>query len=158
MGRGLSPQQRAVLALAYDGYRRRDERAQERADLLVQLEAAGGRPADAPRPSRPSPDLWYDHALLALHGFKHGEGARDRWRRRLPTDTIRLYRGATRYGEAAGTISRAEYDAAHASLARTLARLVARGYLVKLFRGGYSLTDAGVDVARQLAATGDQQP
>jgi Mn-dependent DtxR family transcriptional regulator len=44
----------------------------------------------------------------------------------------------------AARITRAEYEVAHASVARTLARLVKRGLLERHHRYGYCLTAVGV--------------
>jgi hypothetical protein len=152
MGRGLSEQQRRILAVAYDCYLHREERSAGRRAQLAAAEAAGGLPPAQPPPSRPlRPALHLTHsdALLALYGWRTGESHRSWIERRLhiPSGTMDVYAGwgARRSGtDRVATIPRAEFNVAHASVARTIARLVARGLIAKGGRDTYALTPAGI--------------
>ncbi len=164
MGRGLSGQQRRVLAVAYGNYRQREERVREvqEADAFVArlagvFAATRGRHAPAPRPSRTPPDLFHSDALLALYGWRGGRMDRT-WRERrlhIPSDTVNVYRAwGERDEEKVATIGRDEYNTAHASTARTIARLVARGLLEQREPGRYFLTDAGRALCEEHQAGG----
>ena len=132
MGRGLSAQQRRVLALAYDNHRK------------------GSRGLMA--------DLMHGEALLALHGWRSGRSDRDprNRRRRLPGASLKV---STGYGQRdhVATISQAEYDTAHASVNRTIARLVERGLLEKRGHHAYGLTEQGIALGAQLAAPAQEE-
>ncbi len=160
MGRGLSEQQRRVLAVAYGNYQRREERhrgAQESAAFLGKLAAifAATRGQQAPPawPVRTPPDLFHSDALLALYGWRGGQMNRT-WRERrlhIPRDTVNVYHAwEKRDTEKVATISRDEYNVAHASTARTIARLVARGLLEQREPHRYFLTDAGLALCAEL--------
>ncbi len=162
MGRGLSEQQRRVLAVAYGNYQRREERqreAQEDAAFVGKLAAVfaatRGQQAPAPRPTRTPPDLFHADALLALYGWRGSQMNRT-WRERrlrIPSDTVNVYHAwRKRDDEKVATIGRDEYNVAHASTARTIARLVARGLLEQREPRRYFLTDAGRALCAELDA------
>ncbi len=166
MGQGLSEQQRRVLAVACDHHRRREERrqrAQEARDFYrvpaATLTARRGRQLAPPSPVRTPPDLLHSEALLALYGWCSGQSKRT-WherRRRIASDTVNVYRTWRPRDDTtkAATIRRAEYNIAHASPARTIARLVARGLLEQREPHRYFLTDAGLALCAELReATG----
>ena len=122
MGRGLSPQQRRVLAVARKNPGRYVTTAQARAELYGWWWA---RRDSVRKPwqvySYPKPSQGYDVD-------KHGPPNRPPEER-----------------------TTAEIDATHAATARTLARLCERGLLVREERGIYRLTDEGLAIADRLA-------
>jgi len=126
MGRGLSAQQRKVLALAYDNHR----------------QGSRGRMAD----------LMHDEALLALHGWRSGRSERDprNRRHRLPGASVKVSTGYGRRDHVA-MLTRTQYDATHASVSRTVARLVQRGLLEKRDGAAYALTEQGLALCARLA-------
>jgi hypothetical protein len=129
MARGLSEQQQKILAWANE----------QRAGTTQ-----GG-----------SWHLTYADALFALFGWRSGLQKRDYWQRRrhIPSNTMMIFPGRTKGPDTViGTISRAEYQVAQASTARTLRRLVERGLLGRHPNYGYVLTEAGVRLADQWAA------
>ncbi len=165
MGRGLSGQQRRVLAVAYDHYQRREERrqhAQKARDFFhvaaAALTARRGGELAPPAPVRTPPDLLHSEALLALYGWRSGRSNRT-WherRRRIPSDTVNVYRTwRPREDTQVATIGRDEYHVAHASTARTIARLVARGLLERREPHRYVLTDAGLALCAELFDGGE---
>ncbi len=165
MGRGLSEQQRRVLAVAYDHHRRREERrqrAQEARDFYrlaaAVLAARRGRQLAPPSPVRTPPDLLHTEALLALYGWCSGRSNRT-WherRRRIPSNTVTVYRTRRpREDTKVATIRRDEYTMAHASTARTIARLIARGLLERREPHRYVLTDAGLALCAELFDGGE---
>ena len=133
MGRGLSAQQRRVLVLAYDNHR-------------------GG-------PRGLMADLMHDEALLALHGWRSGRSERDprNRRRRVPGASLKVSTGYAHRDHVA-VISQAEYDTAHASVNRTIARLVQRGLLEKRGHHAYALTGQGLALCAHLAAETPPEP
>jgi hypothetical protein len=166
MGRGLSQQQRRILAVAYGAWRDRAAEYAKTREAEAFVEKIGvsgaawrGRPAPAPRhgPSIPPPHITHNAALLALYGWRSGKQDRDWWarRRRQTSDTMAVSRRYNARGEAIiARISRADYETAHASTARTLARLVERGLLEPHHRYGWYLTEAGL---RWCAAWADEK-
>ncbi len=168
MGRGLSRQQRRVLAVAYDNYQRRAERLREWqeddafvAKLATVFAATRGQPAPPPRPTRTPPDLFHSDALFALYGWRGGQMNRT-WRERrlhIPSDTVNVYRAWEKRDSAkVTTIGRDQYNTAHASTARTIARLVARGLLEQREPGRYFLTGAGLALCGEQAAGVPREP
>ena len=121
MGRGLSPQQRRVLALARTNPGRYVTTQQARAELYGWWWA---RRDSVRKPwqvyTQPKPSQGYDVD-------KHG----------LPTPPEER--------------TTAELDASHAATARTLTRLSERGLLKREDRGIYRLTDEGLAIADRLA-------
>ncbi len=158
VGRGLSVQQQRVLALAYSNALRRAEReAEEQARvrhlnaLLAATTASRGKESPTVLAPYPLPDLTHSAVLLALYGWRSGKMQRS-WlerRGRIQTDTVRVYASFGPYDEA-GTISRSEYEVAHASVSRTTTRLIQRGLLEDRGRGAYYLTDAGRALCAEL--------
>jgi len=156
MGRGLSQQQRQVLAVAYAAWSSRAAqyaKTREAEDFVAKIGAIGaamrGRPARPPRygPSIPPPHITHSDALLALYGWRSGKQERDWWarRRRQTSATMAVSKRYNARGqEIEAVISRAEYEKAHASTARTLARLVERGLLEPHHRYGWYLSVAGM--------------
>lgn len=156
MGRGLSEQQRRILTVAYGVWRDRVAeyaKTREAEAFVANMGAIGarlrGRPAPAARhgPSIPPPHITHSAAMLALYGWRSGRQDRDWWarRRRIPSDTMAVSKRYNARGqEVEAVISRAEYEKAHASTARTLARLVERGYLEAHHRYGWYLTEQGI--------------
>ncbi len=162
MGRGLSGQQRRVLAVAYDHHQRREERRQRAQEARDHFRVAAavwaarqGRQLAPPSPVRTPPDLLHSEALLALYGWCSGRSNRT-WherRRRIPSNTVNVYRTwRPREDTQVATIGRDEYNVAHASTARTIARLVARGLLEQREPRRYFLTDAGLALCAELDA------
>ncbi len=167
MGRGLSQQQRQILGAAYTTWCDRAAayaKTQQAESFVHKCGVIGaamrGRSAPAPTsgPSIPPPHITHNAALLVLYGWRSGKQDRDWWarRRRQTSDTMAV---STRYGDTYGkervaTISRADYETAHASTARTLARLVERGLIEPHHRYGWYLTEAGL---RWCAAWADEE-
>jgi len=156
MGRGLSQQQRQILGVAYAAWNARPAgyaKTQDAENFVHKCGVIGaamrGRPAPAPHygPSIPPPQLTHSDAMLALYGWRSGKQDRDWWarRRRQTSDTMAVSPRYNARGEAiVARISRAEYETAHASTARTLARLVERGLLEPHHRYGWYLTEEGL--------------
>jgi hypothetical protein len=147
------------MAVAFANYQQRFDRYREQEEYRLRWQTAAigyaamsGRRVQPPRlgPEIPPPHIASADALSALYGWRSGRQDRDWWARRRheTSDTMQV---ADRYGrrrqDDAGlvaTISRAEYERAHASTARTLARLVERDLLEPHPRWGWYLTEAGV--------------
>jgi hypothetical protein len=150
MGRGLSAQQRRVLGVAYANYQDRAERNREHEATMRSFDAQLRRTQEW-GPRVPLPHLTHHAAMLALHGWVSGAITQG--------DSMRVYADFVggQFGPAGATpvvatISRAAYEAAHASTTRTLTRLVARGLLATYdYHGGFDLTEAGIAVAAALA-------
>ena len=151
---------RRVLAVACDHHRRREERrrhAQEARDFYraaaATLAARRGRQLAPPSPVRTPAELLHGEALLALHGWCGSRSNRTGGERRRHTrsDTVTVYRTwRPREDTKVATIGRDEYNVAHASTARTIARLVARGLLERREPRRYFLTDAGLALCAEL--------
>lgn len=166
MGRGLSQQQRQILGAAYTAWcDRAAAYAKTRGAAAFVHKAASlgaamrGRPAPAPHygPSIPPPHVTHSDAMLTLYGWRSGKQDRDWWarRRRQTSDTMAVSPRYNARGEAiVARISRADYETAHASTARTLARLVERALLEPHHRYGWYLTEAGL---RWCAAWADEE-
>jgi len=163
MARGLSAQQRRLLAAAYAKLRGREAEYQKTIEARAHLDtvlaawnASRGRKPEPPKygPAIPPPHITHADALLTLYGWRSGTQDRDYWqrRRRIPSDRMRV---ATGYGRHAtnvvATIGRDEYEVAQASTSRTLRRLVERGLLERHHRYGYLLTEAGEELCADLA-------
>ena len=155
MARGLSEQQRRILAVAFRHYQQSAERNRESESRGRYLE--NYRVPDQWRgPNVPIPHLTRGDALLALHGWRGGEQTSDYWQRQhhLPRETMWVFDGyRRRFSTVVTTISRSEYEVAQASVSRTLARLVARGLLRPHDHYvGYDLTEAEIHAGTTLAA------
>ena len=133
MGRGLSAQQRTVLVLAYENHRKGNR------GLLA--------------------DLTHAEALFVLHGWRSGRSERDprNRRHRLPGVSVTV---STGYGhrDHVAVLTRTRYDATHASVTRTVARLVQRGLLEKRGHHAYGLTEQGLALCAQLVAETPPEP
>jgi hypothetical protein len=163
MARGLSEQQRRLLALAYSKRCNRKAEYRLAVEARAYIERVGtigaamsGTPKPGPLhgPVLPPPHITHADALLALHGWRSGTQDRDWWQRRrhIPSENMKV---STSYGRRAdtvvATISRDQYEVAQASTSRTLARLVERGLLERHHRYGYLLTEQGTTIAEQWA-------